>query len=630
MNKFLEKISENYKLNLSKFYPLFFTLIFIIVVLQYSCSSFEAILYDLRVRWDIGIGPNKDFVIISLDEESNQFLGENFPYSYATHSRFIEKLIEEKPKAVGYFVGLEDPYYSNEKDSQKQFRHNLERYIADGGIFRFGTEMDGWGEQIPPVALRELGYSLAQLNRDGSIFARDDVSRRALVNTSGDETFHLWMANSILEKGNKPGLEGKKIFGSYYQTEAEATFALYRFFDSTVKGDSEIDMIPFHKVVVGNFPLGFFKDKIVLVGPNYISNSSDSIRTPFNEEESRSSKLNVHAQIINAFMNKKTVYSLPRTLSDILAILVGLFLSLAISRLQPAKGLMVTFGTLGLILFTSFALFSFFGLWLYTTHLIISVFIVYYIWVPFRAIDEYQTRYKIEEESKLLKKVDNLKQNFISLMSHDLKTPVAKIAGIADILRHQFDNSPEQRTHLTRITDSTKELNKFITSILDLTKIESQNLQLKLVSKDINQVIEEVLESLAYEIKEKEIIVSKNLSPLFPIGLDIILIKRVISNLVENAIKYSSKGSQVDVKTYDDDNWVYIEVKDTGPGIPEKDLEHIFEKFYRVKNDANHSIKGSGLGLYLVKYFIELHQGSILVDSVVGEGTKFTVMLRNS
>ena len=104
---------------------------------------------------------------------------------------------------------------------------------------------------------------------------------------------------------------------------------------------------------------------------------------------------------------------------------------------------------------------------------------------------------------------------------------------------------------------------------------------------------------------------------------------RVISNLVENSVKYSGAGSVVQVTTWDDEKWVYIEIKDNGVGIPAEELSNIFEKFYRIKNDANHSIKGTGLGLYLVKYFVELHGGTISVDSIIGEETKFLVKLVN-
>src|SRR5690606_33896125 len=136
---------------------------------------------------------------------------------------------------------------------------------------------------------------------------------------------------------------------------------------------------------------------------------------------------------------------------------------------------------------------------------------------PFRAIEEYQTRYAIQEETKLLKQVDNLKQNFISLMSHDLKTPVAKIAGIVDLLKMKLGPQNEANDLIQKISDSTKELNSFINSMLDLTKIESQTLTIKKESKDLNKIIEATVEKLQFEANVKNIQLLEDLSPLYPI-----------------------------------------------------------------------------------------------------------------
>lgn len=624
----LKEKLKNFEYN--NIYPLFFTVIFLFLVIQYSFSTFDAIFYDLLVRTDLATTSTDAIVVVTLDEESDEFLGEMYPYTYATHSRFIEKVLKDNPIIINYFVQLQEPESLVEEKYYNSFYGQLKEFTRDKGYFRFSTSMDAWGEQLPPERLKELGYSLGILNRDNQAFARDDVTRRALLNISGEDSLHLWTANKFRESYGGERNEAGALLGAYYNREADATFAMFRYNSSPIDRNSKIQKIPYHRVVVGNFPKGFFRNKIVLVGPQYISNTADYSLTPFSKDELKSPNMLIHANIIDALIKDKTVYEIPNIISDILAILLALILSYIISKASPTKGLFTTFTVVFGSFFLAYLMFTSLGLWLKISHIILCVFLIYYIWVPFRAIGEYQTRYKIQEEAKLIKKVDNLKQNFISLMSHDLKTPVAKIQGLADILKVQYENNNEQKVHLDNIIDSTKELNNFISSILDLTKIESRNLELKLASKDVNKIIEDVITSLKYEANINNIKIESDLSPLYPIQIDPVLLTRVISNLVGNAIKYSGDGSIVRVRSWDDELWVYIEIKDNGIGIPQEDLENIFDKFYRVKNDSSHKIKGSGLGLYLVRYFIELHHGEIYAASEVGVGTTFTVKLKNA
>lgn len=625
---FKNTITKLKKLEYNNFYPLFFTLIFILILIQYSFHSLDAIFYDLWVRGDVFNRSDDQIVSIVMDEQSDQFLGEVYPYTYATHNRFLDKLLDDKPLGIGYLVPFLEPESDLDEEYLKKLRKKIIDFKNDGGLFRIGTDKDAWGEQIPPANLRDLGYSLAILNKDGTVFAQDYVTRRAILNISGEDSFHLWMANSFLQKKRNISYDSKSFTGSYYDRESDATFAMFRYAkDPTII--KPLETIPFHKVVVGNYPRGFFKNKIVLIGSSYLSNSGDFIFTPFGKEDAKAPKLNVHAQIIEALINKKTIFQLPDWITDVIAVFIAIFLSFVISRVQPAKGLAITMMIMVSIFLITYLSFILFGVWIKVSHLTLSVFVVYYIWVPFRAIGEYQTRYAIQEESKMLKKVDKLKANFISLMSHDLKTPVAKIAGIADILKVQYENTSKQDELLGNIINSTQELNNFITSILDLTKIESQELSLRLESKDVNQLLETTVDKLKFEATHNQMKIETDLAPLYPIQIDTVLINRVFANIVGNSIKYAGIGSQIWVNTWDDEEWVYIEIKDNGKGIAKEDLENIFEKFYRVKDDESHKIKGSGLGLYLVKYFIELHQGKISVTSEVGEGTAFLIQLKN-
>lgn len=612
----------------SKFAPLLVTLAFILILIQYSFHPLESIFYDFWIKGDL---PAKNFqssvVLISLDEESDQFLGETYPYTYASHTRLMDRLTTDEPALVNYFVSLLEPDSEVEARYQTEFHEAIKSFSPASDKFKFGTEIDNLGELIPPEDLRDVGYFLGQLYKDQLVFSKDEVVRRAILNISGEDSLHLWTAKRYRELQGLPPMDATAYKGAYYNSEADANFALFKYSGNPV--NNRISSIPFHRVVVGNFPKGFFKDKIVLVGPQYISNSSDFVLTPFEKENARTPKLSVHADVIEALVNEKTIYDVDDIVTQVASILIAILLSYIISRVQPVKGLMITILLIIGILFFSYLAFMSLGWWIKLSHLVLSIFVVYYIWVPFRAIEEYQTRYAIQEETKLLKQVDNLKQNFISLMSHDLKTPVAKIAGIADILKMKFNNTPEQTELIDNVVNSTKELNNFINSILDLTKIESQNLTLRKESKDVNKIIESIVEKLEFEASAKEMRLETDLSPLYPIQIDTVLMNRVISNLIENGIKYAGRGKSIGIKTWDDAEWVYIEIKDNGVGVGPEDLAHIFDKFYRVKNDSTHAIKGSGLGLYLVKYFIELHNGVITATSQLGEGTSFIIKLKN-
>ena len=612
----------------SKFAPLLVTLAFILILIQYSFNPLESIFYDFWVKHDVTSKSFKNpIVLIAMDDESDQFLGETYPYTYASHNRLMNRLVEDRPALVNYFVSLLEPDSEVEARYQNEFHESIKSYSPSGERFKFGTEIDHFGEQIPPEGLRDIGYHLGQLYKDQIIFSKDEVVRRAILSISGEDSLHLWTAKKFRELRGLNPVDATAYKGAYYNPEADANFALFKYSNNPL--ESNVQVIPFHRVVVGNFPKGFFDGKIVLVGPQYLSNTNDFVQTPFAKDSARTPKLLVHAQVIEALIAEKTVFDIKNFYTQIASILIAIILSYIISRVQPVKGLMITILLIMGILLVSYFAFITFGWWIKLSHLVLSIFVVYYIWVPFRAIEEYQTRYAIQEESKLLKQVDNLKQNFISLMSHDLKTPVAKIAGIADILKIKFNNTPEQMELIDNVINSTKELNNFINSILDLTKIESQNLTLRKESKDVNKIIEGIIEKLQFEAGNKQMHIEADLSPLYPIQLDSVLMNRVISNLIENAIKYAGKGKTIWVKTWDDPDWVYIEVKDNGLGIAPEDLTHIFDKFYRVKNDSTHAIKGSGLGLYLVKYFIELHNGVISASSQLGEGTSFIIKLKN-
>jgi signal transduction histidine kinase len=213
-------------------------------------------------------------------------------------------------------------------------------------------------------------------------------------------------------------------------------------------------------------------------------------------------------------------------------------------------------------------------------------------------------------------------------VTHDLKTPVARIQGLAEVLLRKSGHLLERdRETLSHIIHSTEELNRFISSILELSKIESKNLKLSMESRDVNQLIERSVEGFRAQARARHIRVVSNLEPLFPIRLDSALVSKILNNLIDNALKYSPSGSEVRVESREVGSWVEISVRDQGIGMTDEERESLFTRFYRAKNDTTTKIPGTGLGLYLTKYFVEAHQGRVEVESEKNKGSVFKIFL---
>ncbi|MEK6555994.1 MAG: ATP-binding protein, partial [Bdellovibrionota bacterium] len=223
--------------------------------------------------------------------------------------------------------------------------------------------------------------------------------------------------------------------------------------------------------------------------------------------------------------------------------------------------------------------------------------------------------------------VEELKNNFLSLISHDLKTPIAKIQAICDRMMLDAQTAGRQ-DDLTALRTEATELHRYIHTILQITRVESRDFRIKKEARDLNELIETALERLQPLAANKRISLNAELEPMFLIEVDPVLIGEVILNLIENAIQYTPEGGRVLVTSRDIDGDILCMVEDNGPGIQASEQQHIFEKFFRGELGRSKP-KGSGLGLYLVKYFIELHKGQVFLDSQVNVGTKVGFRLPN-
>jgi signal transduction histidine kinase len=221
------------------------------------------------------------------------------------------------------------------------------------------------------------------------------------------------------------------------------------------------------------------------------------------------------------------------------------------------------------------------------------------------------------------------KSNFVSNVSHELKTPLSLISLFSEILELGRVNSEEKKAEYYQIIrHESGRLNKMIDNILDFSKIEDGRKAYNFADGNMAEVIEEVLSSYRYQITNSGFDIQTNIQSDLPsVFIDREAMAQAISNLLDNALKYAGEVKRLSITAETRGADLAIEIADHGIGIPRAEQAKIFEKFYRVGNGLVHDVKGSGLGLSLVKHIIEAHHGTISVKSDVGKGSCFKILL---
>jgi two-component system sensor histidine kinase KdpD len=227
--------------------------------------------------------------------------------------------------------------------------------------------------------------------------------------------------------------------------------------------------------------------------------------------------------------------------------------------------------------------------------------------------------------AQALHDADEMKTALMASISHDLKTPLAGIkAAISSLLDARIRWSEDDVSAFLHTIDAQSDrLNRLISDILDLNRIEAGDLQPDRTNIDVRTLLARAREVTAYEAKGREVIIDAP-GGLTAVG-DTALILQAVVNLIENAIKYSTGGAAIQLHGFAEDGTAIIEVADAGPGIAPADLPFVFDRFYRA-SEHNRRVKGSGLGLTIVKGFVELNGGSVGVTSSP-EGTTFRIAL---
>jgi len=225
-----------------------------------------------------------------------------------------------------------------------------------------------------------------------------------------------------------------------------------------------------------------------------------------------------------------------------------------------------------------------------------------------------------------LKELDRIKSDFISIVSHDLRTPLTTIRGYVELLPRVGSLNDVQRQFVERIERSTMSIVELIADLLDVSRIEA-GLDKEMEPTDLTRIVREVSALLRSTAEAKRQTLIVDASPLPHILGHGRRLEQVVANLIGNAIKYTPEGGRIEVSLREDGEFAVLRVRDTGIGITPEDQARIFDKFYRVETDATLAIAGTGLGLSIVKSIVEKHKGRVWVDSEPGVGSVFTVVL---
>ena len=217
-------------------------------------------------------------------------------------------------------------------------------------------------------------------------------------------------------------------------------------------------------------------------------------------------------------------------------------------------------------------------------------------------------------------------------MTHELKTPIASISLAAQMMNdNSVTKSPQMMSHLGGvINDESKRLRFLVEKVLQMSMFDRQDATFKKKELDLNEMVENIANSFSLRVEHTGGKIYTEIEAVdSAIYVDEVHFQNVINNLLDNAVKYRKPDKPIDIylRTWNDDEHLYLSIKDTGIGIKKDNLKKVFDKFYRVHTGNVHDVKGFGLGLAYVKKIVDLHQGEIKVDSEYGKGTKFTIKL---
>jgi signal transduction histidine kinase len=238
---------------------------------------------------------------------------------------------------------------------------------------------------------------------------------------------------------------------------------------------------------------------------------------------------------------------------------------------------------------------------------------------------------ELNEANAKLRELSEMKEEFLALTTHDLRSPLTVISGVISFFTsgRLGELSPEQKNMVAMMERNAQSLIELVNDLLDASKLESGTMRLDLSSIDLRSLVNELRETMEPLAREKGIALEDHIPANLPaIRADRTKLRRIVVNLLSNALKFTGKGGTVEIRAApEDEGLIRISISDTGVGIAREDVERLFDKYEQARSRATRGEKGTGLGLYITKQLVELHGGEIKVDSEIGKGSTFSFTL---
>jgi len=236
---------------------------------------------------------------------------------------------------------------------------------------------------------------------------------------------------------------------------------------------------------------------------------------------------------------------------------------------------------------------------------------------------------RVDEQFKRIQETDHMRRELISNISHDLRTPLSSIQGYVEtlLIKEQTLNSTQRTEYLNIALRQLQRMDKRVLELFELAKLDSGRIVPKHEPFCMAELLSDVVQGYQLQAQQAQIQLQLDVNEKVNVNADIALIERVLQNLIENALRYTPQGGQIVVGLETNQQQTRVSIKDTGIGIDELHLQHIFERYWRANETENKNQTGAGLGLAIVKRILDLHKTAIQVQSTLHQGTKFTFEL---